>query len=96
MKSLQLIMKKIEIIEITICYCSTLGVSEKNRNIRAEFYRTLSQVSVAVAKSRHMLVTIRDFNAKTGSDYKIYSTNMGKYGKGLMNSNGEYLLEYAK
>ena len=22
--------------------------------------------------------------------------NIGKYGKGLMNSNGEYLLEYAK
>ena len=81
---------------IIVAYAPTLGVSEKNPNVREEFYRTLTQVTLKVDKSRHMIVTIGDFNAKTGSGYRIYPENMGKYGKGLMNSNGEYLLEYTK
>ena len=81
---------------VIVAYAPTLGVSGKNPNTREEFYRTLSQVSAEVAKSRHMLVTLGDFNAKTGSGHRLYPNNIGKYGKGLMNSNGEYLLEYAK
>ena len=37
-----------------------------------------------------------DFNAKTGSGHTHYPENIGKYGKGHLNSNGEHLLQYAK
>ena len=81
---------------VIVAYAPTLDVSERNPEVREEFYRTLSQVSSKLDKSRHALVTLGDFNAKTGSGYKRYPNNMGRYGKGLINSNGEYLLEYAK
>ena len=55
---------------VIVAYAPTLGVSGKNPNTREEFYRTLSQVSAEVAKSRYMLVTLGDFNAKTGSGHR--------------------------
>ena len=41
-------------------------------------------------------MVIGDFNAKTGSGYKDFPYNMGRFGKGHLNSNGLHLLEYAK
>ena len=43
-----------------------------------------------------MLLVLGDFHAKTGSGHRIYPGNIGKFGKGHVNSNGECLLEYAK
>ena len=47
--------------------------------IREEFYRNLSEISQKIEKSRHMLVTSGDFNAKTGSGYKTFPNNMGRH-----------------
>ena len=35
-----------------------------------------------------------DFNAKTGSGYNDFPENIGKFGKGEINSNGSCLLEF--
>ena len=35
-----------------------------------------------------------DVNAKTGSSFEQYRCNMGKFGKGITNENGEYLLDF--
>ena len=43
-----------------------------------------------------MVITIGDFNAKTGTGKNEYPENIGKYGKGKLNTNGRCLLEYAK
>ena len=45
---------------------------------------------------KHALLVIGDFNAKTGSGHNQYPENMGKYGKGKINSSGEFLMELAK
>ena len=81
---------------IIVVYAHTLTVSEKKKNYREDFYKTLSEISRKVAKSRHMLVTLGDFNAKTGSGYHDFPDTMGRFGKGHLNSSGKYLLEYAK
>ena len=43
-----------------------------------------------------MMITIGDFSAKTGTGKNEYPENIGKYGKGRLNTNGTCLLEYAK
>ena len=40
-------------------------------------------------------MVIGDLNAKAGNAYPRFSESMGKFGKGISNSNGEHLLEYA-
>ena len=42
------------------------------------------------------MITIGDFNAKTGAGKTEYSENIGKYGKIRLNTNVRCLLEYAK
>ena len=50
--------------------------------------------SVIDKKAKRDLLVIRgDFNAKTGSVHDDYPDNMGQFGKGIMNSSGERLLE---
>ena len=43
-----------------------------------------------------MMITIGGFNAKTGTGKNEYPENIDKNGKGRLNINGRYLLEYAK
>ena len=78
-----------------ICgYAPTLTKSEENPKLRDDFYAELDQ-AVSNISRRHVVVVLGDFNAKTGSGFREFPTNMGPFGKGLINENGRYLLEFA-
>ena len=70
--------------------------SEENPHLREDFYDELDKLSTEHRKDKHLCLVIGDFNAKTGSGHTFYPENIGKFGKGQINSSGEYLLEYAK
>ena len=79
-------------INLINAYAPTLHVSEDNPEIRDQFYDELESVIRCVSNRDYLIVT-GDFNAKTGSAWTAYQENMGKYGKGELNSNGKELLE---
>ena len=66
--------------------------SENEPLIRETFYNEIDKILTKEKRSKHTLVLLGDFNAKTGSGHNIYKENMNRYGKGELNSNGEYLL----
>ena len=68
--------------------------SEKNPECRTEFYDKLESVVDKINYKNSQIFIGGDFNAKTGSGFDKYRQNMGKYGKGNLNSNGEHLLEF--
>lgn len=74
-------------------YAPTLPVSEEYPKVREEFYDELEAVVRSVSK-RDYLIILGDFNAKTGKAWKDHQENMGKYGKGELNSNGKELLDF--
>ena len=73
-------------------YALTLQISEQNPDLREEFYEKLDRAISRVGR-RNMVVVVGDFNAKTGSGWREFSKNMGKYGKGHINSIGRFPLE---
>ena len=84
-------------VRIINCYSPTLPRSIKNPAIIEQFYDELT-TSVQVP-SRYEVFVAGDFNAKLGkrtlSDVENgYSENMGKYGVGRRNENGERLLNF--
>ena len=81
-------------VHIISAYAPTLNVSERQTTQRDDFY---DQLDAAVNKIplRDVLYVVGDFNAKTGSSWLQYKENMGRFGKGYTNSNGERLLEFA-
>jgi hypothetical protein len=76
-------------------YAHTLSNSETNPEIRDRFYEELDY-TIKHISNRSLLVVAVDFNANTGSAWKQYPDNLGIYGKGEVNSNGEYLLDIAR
>ena len=50
--------------------------------------------SVRQVSNRDYLLIAGDFNAKVGREWDKYGENMGRYGKGEVNSNGKELLEF--
>ena len=76
-------------------YAPTLPKSEKTPEIREKFYEELESVLNTIS-NRDMVIITGDFNAKTGSEHRNYPENMGRYGKGMANTNGEHLLEFAR
>ena len=80
-------------ITVINAYAPTLPVSENDPDIRERFYDELESVVRSVSK-RDFLVIAGDFNAKTGQEWNTYPENMGRYGKGQVNSNGRELLEF--
>ena len=74
-------------------YAPTLSNSEKNPAARESFYDQLTRAINTIA-SRDMCVVLGDFNAKTGSGWKDFPENVGRYGKGHTNENGLALLEF--
>ena len=73
----------------------TLKISEDNPKNREEFNETIKDLVSQVPK-RNAVFLAGNFNAKTGSGWNIFKENIGKYGKGLMNSSGRRLLELCK
>ena len=61
--------------------------------MRETFYDTLEDVVRSVTSRDHMVIA-GDFNAKTGRECDRYPENIGRYGKGELNSNGKELLEF--
>ena len=80
-------------ITVINAYAPTLPVSENDPDIRERFYDELESVVRSVSK-RDFLVIAGNFNAKTGQEWNTYPENMGRYGKGQVNSNGRELLEF--
>ena len=81
---------------ILICaYAPTLDLSGKNPKIRENFYKE-PQAYISDTPSSLLIITGGDFNAKTGSSHNDHPETMGKFGKGITNTNGENLLEFAR
>ena len=76
-------------------YAPTLVKSEQNSEIRDKYYKDLNTEMNTNVSNRSLLIVGGDFNAKTGSAWKDHPENMGAFGKGEVNSNGEALLEMA-
>ena len=79
---------------VIICgYAPTLERSKKYPNTVENFYNNLES-TVNTVNKRDFLIVGGDFNAKTGSAYKLYSDCMGRHGKGQVNANGLELLNF--
>lgn len=83
------------ILYIISAYAPTAECSKKHPEKREEFYSTLDSIVNSVSNRNYVFIC-GDFNAKTGSAFKDYTENMGFFGKGTVNENGTYLLEFAK
>ncbi len=75
-------------------YAPNLEVSEKDPNIRKEYYRALSD-TIRNVNNRNMLLVAGDMNAKMGSGHWEHPEVVGQYWKGEVNSNREHLIEFA-
>ena len=75
-------------------YAPTLEVSEKDENIREEFYGALNNTVNGINR-RDMLIIEGDMNGKIGSGHYDYQECIGRYGKGKMNSNDKHLAVFA-
>lgn len=83
-------------LNIVVAYAPTLEKSEKDPKVREEFYDALEETIRPHIKDKHMLMIIGDLNAKTGTGHTQFKDEMGKYGKGKKNSNGDFLLQLAR
>jgi len=78
---------------IISAYAHTLPKSEKKPTDRIEFYEKLESLIQCESATTQILIG-GDFNAKTGSGHNDFPENIGKFGKGEINSNGSCLLEF--
>ena len=67
--------RKREKLVVIVAYAPTQVVSESQPNIRESFYNDLSKITRKLNRNRHLVITLGDFNAKTGSGYNIYPEN---------------------
>ena len=75
---------------IILCYALT---NESDKEDKEDWYEQLQQ-AVAKVPQLDMLLIIGDMNAKVGSDNSNCERAMGKHGCGVMNDNGERLVDY--
>lgn len=80
-------------VHVITAYAPTLSVSQKHPNICEDFYNQLDRTISDVPK-RNICVILGDFNAKTGTGHLSHPEHIGKFGKGVLNNNGEILLEH--
>lgn len=76
-------------------YAPTLPRSERCPEEREEFYEQLDGI-IKSNENKGTIFVCGDFNAKTGSSQNLYKENMGKFGKGKSNENGNFLLDFAQ
>ena len=67
-------------------YAPTLEVSEKENNIRDEYYAALDD-TITKVNNKDILIISGDMNAETGTGHANYPECVGRYGKGEINSN---------
>ena len=68
-------------LKVIYTYAPTLEISEKDENMREEFYWSLNNTVNGINK-RDMLIKAGDMNAKIGSGHHHYPECIGRYGKG--------------
>ena len=76
-------------------YAPTLPASIRNEEETDTFYEDLEKATEEIPK-RDILVIAGDFNAKCGSERERNHPTLGRYGKGVMNENGERLVEIGR
>ena len=81
-------------VTIISVYAPTLESTRKSPEETINFYNDLNTV-INLVKSRDTLLICGDFNAKAKPKndviQEIFMKNIGKYGKGELNENGQYL-----
>ena len=82
-------------VTVISAYAPTLEKSKTNPQLREDFYNQLTGTLNKTPKN-HLTLVLGDFNAKVGSGWANYPENLGKFGKGHVNENGEQLLELCK
>ena len=86
-------------INMISAYAPTLDTTIKAPDVTEIFYSELESV-IKLTNSRDTLLIGGDFNAKikpnNKATYQSYIENVGKFSKGEINVNGEYLLEFSK
>ena len=75
---------------IILCYAPT---NESDTEDKEDWYEQLQQ-AVAKVPQHDMLLIIGDMNAKVGSENSSCERAMGKHGCGVMNDNGERLVDF--
>ena len=75
---------------IILCYAPT---NESDTEDKENWYEQLQQ-AVAKVPQHDMLLIIGDMNAKVGSENSNCERAMGKHGCGVMNDNGERLVDF--
>ena len=73
-------------------YAPTLSDSKTNPSTTENFYALLYNTVKNVSR-RDILIVAGDWNAKLGSSSDRNDRNLGLYGKGTLNENGNKLIE---
>jgi len=82
---------KFKPIHIINAYAPTLETTKSKPQETEQFYNSLEQLIKSVNSKETIICG--DFNAKTGGSYNQYPQNIGKYGSGKTNENGDLLIE---
>ena len=75
---------------IVSVYAPTLAASPEEKDM---FYGNLS-ASIRDIPNSEQLFLLGDFNARVGADHNSWPLNLGSFGVGTMNENGQRLLEF--
>lgn len=88
--TLRVPLEKKRYITLVNVYAPTMTYSNEEKDA---FYQELTQVVQRVPREDKILI-LGDFNARVGTDWETYTEVIGKFGKGMKNSNGELLLNF--
>jgi len=72
--------------------CPHARTDTENPQNTEKFYEDLEGI-INTTSCRHLLTIAGDLNAKAGAGHTDYPDNIGRYGKGEINQNGQYLAE---
>ncbi|XP_071150457.1 craniofacial development protein 2-like [Mytilus edulis] len=67
--------------------------NEADKEIKIEFYEML-QAEIEKISKKDLTIIMGDFNAKVGQDNSGFERMIGKQGCGIMNKNGEHLVDF--
>ena len=76
------------------CICVYAPTSKSKASDIEKVYTDLEIFTDKNVTSKDIHVICGDFNSKIGSAHDLYPENVGKYGKGNINRNGEILVDF--